>query len=213
MAAVVAAAVEGLAAEDLDGLPDAALAEEVVRLRRLMDGLEGQWLRRLAAVDSRGAAGADQGQPALSTASWLRNRLRVGAGAATSSVRTARALFRGPLAGTAQALVAGELSPAHARVVADGTHRLPAHVTAEAEPVLLEAARRLDPPQLRRPTAAPPITAPAATTTSPPGMAAAPTNHQRPGLHPARRGTRAACERPWPCCPRRWVGRPASHST
>ena len=138
MAAVVAAAVEGLAAEDLDGLPDAALAEEVVRLRRL------------AAVDARGAAGADQDQPALSTASWLRNRLRVGAGAATSSVRTARALFRGPLAGTAQALVAGELSPAHARVVADGTHRLPAHVTAEAEPILLETARRLDPPQLRR---------------------------------------------------------------
>jgi hypothetical protein len=150
MAAVVAAAVEGLAAEDLDGLPDAALAEEIVRLRRLMDGLEGQWLRRLAAVDARGAAGADQDQPALSTASWLRNRLRVGAGAATSSVRTARALFRGPLAQTGQALTNGEVSVAQCRVVADGTHRLPAHVTAEAEPVLLEAARRLDPPQLRR---------------------------------------------------------------
>jgi hypothetical protein len=41
-------------------------------------------------------------------------------------------------------------SPAHARVLADGTHDLPDHVTAEAEPVLLEAAGRLDPPRLRR---------------------------------------------------------------
>ena len=130
----LAAAVEELAARDLDGLPDAALAEEVVRLRRLMDGLEGQWLRRLAAVDARGAAGADQDQPALSTASWLRNRLRMGAGTATSSVRTARALFRGPLAETARALTGGELSAAHATVLASGIQDLPHHVAMEAEP-------------------------------------------------------------------------------
>jgi hypothetical protein len=35
-------------------------------------------------------------------------------------------------------------------VLAHGTHDLPDHVTAQAEPVLLEAARRLDPPRLRR---------------------------------------------------------------
>ena len=39
---------------------------------------------------------------------------------------------------------------AHAQVLAAGTQDLPAHVTAEAEPVLVEAARRLDPPRLRR---------------------------------------------------------------
>jgi hypothetical protein len=44
----------------------------------------------------------------------------------------------------------GAISPAHARVVADGTHQLPAHVTTEAEPVLVEAAGRLDPPRLRQ---------------------------------------------------------------
>jgi hypothetical protein len=62
-ASLVAAAQE-LAAEDLDGLSDAALAEDVVELRRLVDRLEGQWLRRLAVVDARGVAGADQDQPA-----------------------------------------------------------------------------------------------------------------------------------------------------
>ena len=119
--------VDGLAAQDLEGLPDATLAEHTLALRRLLDCLEGQWLQRLAAVDGRGAAGADHGIPAASTASWLRNRLRMGAAAAHSCVRTARALFRGPLSATATALCDGELSPAHAAVLAAGTHELPTH--------------------------------------------------------------------------------------
>ena len=35
-------------------------------------------------------------------------------------------------------------------MLAHGTHDLPAHLAAEAEPVLVEAARRLDPPRLRQ---------------------------------------------------------------
>jgi hypothetical protein len=145
----LAAAADELAAQDLDGLADSVRAERVLVLRRLPDRLEGHWLKELAGVDARGAAGADQGQEVGSTAAWLRTRLRLGAGAA-GQVRTARALFRGPLAATAQALTSGELSPAHAAVLAHGTQTLPEHVTAEAEPVLVEAARRLDPPRLRR---------------------------------------------------------------
>jgi hypothetical protein len=94
--AALEALVDDLAAQDRDRQPDAALAEQVRRLRRLLDRLEGQWLGDLAAVDGRGAAGADQGIQAASTASWLRNRLHLSAGAAASAVRTARALFRGP---------------------------------------------------------------------------------------------------------------------
>jgi hypothetical protein len=88
--------------------------------------------------------------PAGSTAAWLRRRLRMSAGAASSLVRTARALYRGPLTGTAEALAEGAISPAHASMLAAGTHDLPAQMAAEAEPVLLAAARRLDPPRLRR---------------------------------------------------------------
>ena len=148
--ATLAAAINELATQDLDGLNDVALAERVLTLRRLVDRLEGHWLKELAAVDARGAAGADQDQQAGSTAAWLRNRLRLGAGAAQSAVRTARALFCGPLTGTAAALANGELSVAHAAVVAHGTQDLPDRVTVEAEPVLVEAACRLDPPRLRR---------------------------------------------------------------
>ena len=146
----LAAVVNDLAAQELDGLSDAVRAERVLVLRRLVDRLEGQWLKELAGVDARGAAGAEDGIQVGSTAGWLRARLHAGASAASSWVRTARALFRGPLTQTAQALADGELSAAHAGVLASGTRDLPAHLTVEAEPVLLEAARRLDPPRLGR---------------------------------------------------------------
>jgi hypothetical protein len=148
--AALAAAVDRLAARDLHGLDDAVRADRVLVLRRLVDRLEGHWLKELAALDACGAAGAEEGVQVGSTAGWLRRRLRIGASAAHSAVRTARALFRGPLPETAKALTAGEISVAHAQVVAHGTHDLPTQVTIEAEPVLLESARRLDPPRLRQ---------------------------------------------------------------
>jgi hypothetical protein len=61
--AALAAAVDGLAAQDLAGLPDAARAERVLVLRRLLDRLEGQWLGEVVAVDAWGAAGAETGTP------------------------------------------------------------------------------------------------------------------------------------------------------
>ena len=148
--AALAADLDALAAQNRNGLTDPVRAQRIQELRRLLDRLQGHWLRELAEVDAHGAAGADQGVQFDSTASWLRHRLHASATTASSWVKTARALFRGPLTQTAQALTNGELSAAHAAVLAAGTHDLPAHTTAEAEPVLLDAARRLDPPQLRR---------------------------------------------------------------
>jgi hypothetical protein len=89
------AAIDAFLDQDLDGLTDAALAEEILELRSQIDRLEGGWLQHLAAVDARGAAGADQDRQFGSTAGWLRARLRMASGAATTAVRTARALFRG----------------------------------------------------------------------------------------------------------------------
>jgi hypothetical protein len=97
-----------------------------------------------------GAAGADQDQAIGSTAAGLRGRLRLGGHAASSIVRTARALLRGPLAATGQAVCAGDILPAHAQVLAHGTKELPEHVTAAAEPTLVAAAARLDPSRRRR---------------------------------------------------------------
>ena len=73
--AALTAAVDDLT--DLDGLADTLQAEQVLELRRLLERVEGQWLKDLATVDARGAAGADQGQEFGSTAAWLRHRLHL----------------------------------------------------------------------------------------------------------------------------------------
>ena len=148
--AALVVVTDGLTTQNLDQLSDLVRAERVPVLRGLVDRLEGQWLKELAGVDARGAAGAEAGQEVGSTAAWLRHRLRLSASAASRAVRTARALFRGPLTATAQAVCDGELSVAHAQVLAAGTQHLPDHLTAQAEPVLVQAARQLDPTQLRR---------------------------------------------------------------
>src|SRR5829696_2830251 len=148
--AALAAAINDLDSDDLQQLTDTAAADEVMELRPLVEQLEGQWLKRLAGVDGRGAAGAEQDRQFGSTAGWLRARLRMSSHAAATAVRTARALFRGPLTQTATALTAGELSASHAAMLASSTQQLPDHTAREAEPTLLDAARHLDPSQLRR---------------------------------------------------------------
>src|SRR5919197_827788 len=65
-------------------------------------------------------------------------------------VQQTRALYRGPLRSTGRAMVAGDLSYQHAAVLAGAARDLPAVAAAQAEPVLLDAARRLDPPRLRQ---------------------------------------------------------------
>jgi hypothetical protein len=139
-----------LAVQDVQGLSGAARTQRLLAWRQQLDRQEGLWLKELAAIDAGGLAGADRGEQAASTAAWLRNRLRMSVSAAHSAVRTARALFGGALPETAAALCAGEISPAHAKVVADGTQDLPDHVKLAAEPVLLETAGRVDPPKLRQ---------------------------------------------------------------
>ena len=148
--AALVAEIDALLAQDLDGLTEVALADDVLELRPQIDRLEGRWLRYLAAIDARGAAGAEQGVQFGSTAGWLRARLRMASGAATTAVRTARALFRGPLPESGKALCAGDISAAHAEVLATSTLHQADHVIQEAEPTLLGAARHQDPTGLRK---------------------------------------------------------------
>jgi hypothetical protein len=94
--AALAAELARLSAQDLDRLGAAALADHARELRGLIDRLKGIWLQELAALDARGAAGADRGEVAPSTAEWLSARLGVDLGVANSWVRTARALYGDP---------------------------------------------------------------------------------------------------------------------
>jgi Domain of unknown function (DUF222) len=115
------------------------------------------WLDRLAALEAQVDRLAAQPPDGLADAAlaegwcgWGGWRTAWTPGPAHSLVRTARALYRGPLTGTGQALAEGEVSLAHAQVLAHRTHDLADQVAVEAEPVLLEAARRLDPARLRQ---------------------------------------------------------------
>jgi hypothetical protein len=85
----LAAAVETLAAQNQGRLSGAARAQRILAWRQLLDRQEGLWLQELADLDAHGAAGADQGIPAPSTAGWLQNRLRMAAGTAREAVQTA----------------------------------------------------------------------------------------------------------------------------
>src|SRR5829696_1540541 len=148
--AALTVVLDRMAARDLERLSQAARAERVMVLGPMVERLVGQWLKELAGVDARGAAGAEQGVQFGATAGWLRAGLRMSRQAAATAVRTARALFRGPLPASGAALCAGELSVAHAEVLAAGTKDLADHVAADAEATLLEAARRLDLPGYAR---------------------------------------------------------------
>ncbi len=77
---MLVAELQELAAQDPDGLGDAARAERVRVWRGLLDRQEGLWLAELAAVDARGAAGAEEGLQEGSTASWLRASAADGGG-------------------------------------------------------------------------------------------------------------------------------------
>jgi hypothetical protein len=87
------AAVRHLAAGLLSELDDAALAGQLAELRRLIDGLEAQWLRRLREFDTRAVA-ARLGL--LTSAAWLRAECRLsrpGHGARRPRVRLGALLF------------------------------------------------------------------------------------------------------------------------
>ena len=92
--------------------------------------------RALAAFDSSRGFEADG---AGSSRSWLRARTRVTGQAAAASVAWMRRLAAHPE--TAAALAAGEISPSWARQVCGWTQDLPGEVRADAEQVLLAAAR------------------------------------------------------------------------
>ena len=112
------AAVVALAGADPAALPPGALADQVVELRQLIDGLEGTWSRLVAVLDGSGAAEAG-------TSAFLR-----------LSCRLAPAASHGPgwcwrdgwpaAGGRGAALTAGEISVDHARVVANALEELAA---------------------------------------------------------------------------------------
>jgi Domain of unknown function (DUF222) len=134
-------AIDELAVEDLDAAPQAVLADDLVEIRRAIDRLEAEWLRRLRVFDGRGAD-----DEVLSIQCWVRQHCGLTPGAARERVSVARRLGDLPVASAAFA--GGEISYAHARQISAASSDVSPAVWAEGEPILVEAARNLDPRRL-----------------------------------------------------------------
>ncbi len=130
-------AIDELALEDLAATPQAVLGNDLVEIRRAIDRLEAEWLRRLAVFDRRGV-----GDEVLSTQCWVRRHCGLTPGAARERVSVARRL--GELPETQAAFAAGEIGYAHVRQISAATRDVDSEVMAQGEPILVEAARNLD---------------------------------------------------------------------
>jgi hypothetical protein len=82
-------AVGSLRGETLAELPDARVEEDFAEIRRIVDQLELEALRRLAEIERRGSFNRDGH---LSAAAWLTSAFKMSWGVARDQVRTARAL-------------------------------------------------------------------------------------------------------------------------
>jgi hypothetical protein len=136
-------AIDELASEDLAGLPDGRLSADLIELQRLQVRLDAEGHRRVAAWDRRRAWAADG---IVSGPAWLRHRLGLSHAAASTTVRTARALTTLPA--TAAAFADGRVDGPRLRLLVDAAQELPA-AFAEHEAVLVETAETLDPRRLR----------------------------------------------------------------
>ena len=132
-----------LASEDIRSAPIGQLEDDLVELRRSLDALEMEWLRRLALFDRRRPVEHDG---ILSTTSWLMQRCRLGSSAARDKLRLARALVGMPLA--AVAVAEGEISHSHVRALA-GAYAAHPEAYVDHEEVLVDAARSLPVRSLR----------------------------------------------------------------
>src|SRR4051795_12056275 len=128
---------------DLTDRSDLELADDLRGLQELRNMLDGEFLRRLAVFDARGAAAAEH---VLSTKAWLRGMLHLSPSAASGHVAVARRVRDAvPLA---VGVGSGDLSYEHAVVIQRTVDAVPAEHRAEAEETLADIARFLHPADL-----------------------------------------------------------------
>ena len=116
----------------------------LVRGRRELDALEAQWLFMAGEYARSGECQADG---FLTAAAAIQKRCRMDAGAARTAVRLANRLERLPA--TQKAFDAGDISRAHAAVIAAAYTDERALQLAAIEDGLVEFAREVDPKSLR----------------------------------------------------------------
>ncbi len=134
-----------LTSEDLNALPAESMGDDQIALHRISNRVQAEGLRRLRRFDS-GQGYAPSG--ALSARAWLRWQLNLTATTASERVTISRKLAA--LANTEQALAEGDISYRHATLIAETASQLGEKFEAQAETILVDAAKELDPWRLQR---------------------------------------------------------------
>ena len=137
-------AVEALVGESIDGFSTLALGEDMVDMRRAIDRLEAEFLRRLHRFHNE-RGGQDDG--GLSTVSWLRHRCGMTAKAAAYRKHLARTL--GEMPATLDSARAGRSSLGNMAMIAHLAGDVGVEQVAPMEPILVQAAETLDPARMR----------------------------------------------------------------
>ena len=137
-------AVDALAEEQIEGISDAALEEQLVGVRHQIDRLEAEFCRRLRPfARARGYVASG----AATVVSWLRTACRMSAPAAQERVEVARALEECPE--IEDAWRSSAIGYQHVAVLARSLREVGRTAFRNMLAELLEAARRLDPSRLR----------------------------------------------------------------
>ncbi len=140
----LAAALDRLAADPVDHIPAHALGDELARIRRQIDRLEAQFIRRLHRFD-RGHGALAEG--AVSTVSWLRATCGLTGGAAVDRVRMARVLAELPEAATS--FRAGTAPFTNVSLIARLADDVGVESVRTVEHILTVAAEKLDVGRMR----------------------------------------------------------------
>ena len=136
--------LQRLRAEDLHAVPASSMDDDLVALRRHINGCEAEFTRRLTRFDKGGGYGASG---ALTAKAWLRWKCNFSPSAASDRVDVARELACLPQA--SQAFAEGDFSYQHAAMIARTAERLGEKMEANAETIMVTAAKDLDLARLR----------------------------------------------------------------
>ena len=137
-------AVDALVDEFIDGVSTHALGADLVDIRRDMDRLEAEFVRRLHRFDRAHGARADGG---VSTVSWLRSHCGMTVKAAAYRVHLARTL--GELPATLDSARAGRASFTNVTMIAHLAEDVGVAQVAPLEHILVGAAETLEPGAMR----------------------------------------------------------------
>ncbi|HZU77445.1 MAG TPA: DUF222 domain-containing protein [Dehalococcoidia bacterium] len=136
--------IDGIVAEPVDTLADAALSDDLIALHRSLERLEAELIRRLQRFHQRKVAATC----GVSTVSWLRSACRMTVKNAAHRVHLAQAFTAVPAA--LDSARHGRAPFCNAAMVARLAEDVGAEVVQPVAPHLVDAAEQFDPGSMRR---------------------------------------------------------------